>query len=178
MDYGKLVVRWSDGAVEEHSVVKVTTSIGRAPGNDIVLPTSAVSRYHAHIKVEGKRVILADLGTVNGTFVNNELMPPNSELQLVGGEEILLGDAMLVYHPPAGERRTTVVAPLEPGVEVVEEPSGFRVALDEPRQSVAPGARPADSDVLQHVQPRAARRAHHQSLHGNRLPREGRSEDS
>jgi hypothetical protein len=141
MDYGKLVVRWSDGNIEEYPVVKTTTSIGRAPGNDVVLPTSAVSRYHAHLKVEGKRVILVDLGTVNGTFVNNELMPPNSELQLVGGEEILLGDAMLIYHPPAGERGPTVVAPLEPGVQVIEEPSGFRVSLDEPRQSVAPGAR-------------------------------------
>jgi len=49
MIYGKLLVYLPDGTVEEHPLTKEATSIGRQPGNDIVIATIAVSRYHAQI---------------------------------------------------------------------------------------------------------------------------------
>lgn len=45
-------------------------TIGRAPGNSIVLPHVSVSQTHARIYREGERFILEDLSKDNGVFVN------------------------------------------------------------------------------------------------------------
>jgi hypothetical protein len=45
--------------------------IGRE-GTDIVLPDPEVSRRHAAIRVDGESVAIEDLGSTNGTFVNDE----------------------------------------------------------------------------------------------------------
>lgn len=46
--------------------------IGRDPGCDIVIPDRQVSRQHARLQVTPEGVILEDLGSKNGTFVNGE----------------------------------------------------------------------------------------------------------
>src|SRR5688572_4180958 len=45
-------------------------SIGRDPGNDIVLRDGKVSRTHARINFERGFYVIHDLGSSNGTFVN------------------------------------------------------------------------------------------------------------
>jgi hypothetical protein len=103
-----------------------------------VLPTTAVSRYHAQIDVADGRVYLVDLGAVNGTFINDEQMEPNSRAALQSGDEITMGDVKLVYHSP----ETREYMSLTPSVEPVEkEDVPFKLLLDEPHQDVAPGAR-------------------------------------
>lgn len=49
-----------------------TTVIGRSPQADIPLKDSGVSREHSEIKVEGDKATIKDLGSTNGTFVNNK----------------------------------------------------------------------------------------------------------
>ncbi len=49
-----------------------TISIGRAPENDISLDDSQVSRHHAILRRQGNEIILEDLGSTNGVFVNGE----------------------------------------------------------------------------------------------------------
>jgi ABC transport system ATP-binding/permease protein len=52
-----------------------TLRIGRAPDNEIVLDSPAVSRYHATLTWDGgAQPVLSDLGSTNGTFVNGELL--------------------------------------------------------------------------------------------------------
>jgi ABC transport system ATP-binding/permease protein len=52
-----------------------TLRIGRAPDNEIVLDSPAVSRYHAKLVWDGgAQPTLSDLGSTNGTFVNGELL--------------------------------------------------------------------------------------------------------
>ena len=47
--------------------------IGRAPGNDLVVPDLSVSREHAELRNLGSgRYEIADLGSHNGTFVNGQ----------------------------------------------------------------------------------------------------------
>ncbi|CUU34790.1 MAG: FHA domain-containing protein [Armatimonadetes bacterium] len=46
-------------------------TIGREQDNTLIIPDPAVSRHHARIAIEGGEVVLYDLGSTNGTFVNN-----------------------------------------------------------------------------------------------------------
>ncbi|GAP12631.1 ABC-type multidrug transport system, ATPase component [Longilinea arvoryzae] len=51
---------------------KALLQIGRDPGNDIVLSSPTVSRFHAQIERVGHRYCLRDLRSANGTFVNDQ----------------------------------------------------------------------------------------------------------
>lgn len=48
------------------------TVLGRSPEADIVINDSRISRKHLQITVEGEAVLVKDLGSTNGTFVNGE----------------------------------------------------------------------------------------------------------
>jgi diguanylate cyclase (GGDEF)-like protein len=50
----------------------VTYTIGREPGNEIILPDSTVSRKHASITFNGKDCLIRDLNSRNGVFVNDK----------------------------------------------------------------------------------------------------------
>jgi hypothetical protein len=52
---------------------------------------SGVSRLHALIRRDGKRVILMDLGSANGSFVNGKRLTPNVERLLSHGDVVVLG---------------------------------------------------------------------------------------
>ncbi len=45
-------------------------SIGRTPDNDLCLPSGSLSKRHARILTKGSEVILVDLKSSNGTYVN------------------------------------------------------------------------------------------------------------
>lgn len=153
MDYGELTVHMPDGTVEQYILENNITAIGRQAGNDLVLSTSSASRYHAHIAIEGDSVKLVDLGTVNGTFVNDELMEPDSFIILTGGEEIRIGDVRMVYIAPASAEETlsdetkksAVPSPLLNPKEDTAKMEHIALALfaqlEEPQQTVAPGSR-------------------------------------
>jgi pSer/pThr/pTyr-binding forkhead associated (FHA) protein len=62
--------------------------IGRNSDCDISIPTDEISRHHAKLQVVPNGVMVEDLGSANGTFVNNQrvhgsvLMKANDELRL------------------------------------------------------------------------------------------------
>ncbi len=60
----------SDGVL--WSVRRGTSRIGRAPDNDLVIPESAVSAYHLVLMNDASCVSIRDLGSTNGTYVNEE----------------------------------------------------------------------------------------------------------
>jgi ABC-type multidrug transport system ATPase subunit len=49
-----------------------TVTLGRAPHNEIVISNPSVSSKHALFKIEKAIITLEDLGSTNGTFVNNQ----------------------------------------------------------------------------------------------------------
>jgi pSer/pThr/pTyr-binding forkhead associated (FHA) protein len=59
-------------------------TLGRLKENDVQLPESTVSGYHAQILTEGENYYLADRGSINGTFLN--------DIRLLEGEKKLLQD--------------------------------------------------------------------------------------
>jgi pSer/pThr/pTyr-binding forkhead associated (FHA) protein len=87
-----------DPTGREHPLTNETTTIGRAVENDIVITSKRVSRDHARIIREGRRVVLHDLGSSNGTFFNGErvLVP----VVLRDGDKVSIGDVLLDYVDP------------------------------------------------------------------------------
>ena len=60
----------ADGRTTSYQLLKQETTIGRGKENDIVLLDHTVSRKHAKITKTGKGHLLTDLGSFNGTIVN------------------------------------------------------------------------------------------------------------
>ena len=69
-------------------------SIGRSPDSAIFLDDVTVSRAHAQISKSGKGFELVDLGSLNGTYVNNGSV---KSVQLKTGDEIQVGKFHLIF---------------------------------------------------------------------------------
>src|SRR5258708_19402755 len=99
MAYGRIDVDWPEGPIESYQLEKPSIAIGRSSGNDIVLDTTAVSRYHVSLSRQDQQVLLEDLDSVNGTYIDGERIQPHDPIVLNGGEKIQIG-ATPPIHPP------------------------------------------------------------------------------
>lgn len=70
-----------------------TITVGRNTKNMICIQDDSVSGQHCEILVYGTEVILRDLGSRNGTFVNGTRINPQSEVK--NGQEIRIGRIQL-----------------------------------------------------------------------------------
>jgi pSer/pThr/pTyr-binding forkhead associated (FHA) protein len=68
---------------------KFPISLGRYPGNDIVITDNIVSRRHAVLAIEGDDLTLIDLDSMNGTYVNGSRVL--STLPIVDNDLIVIG---------------------------------------------------------------------------------------
>ncbi len=67
-----LLVWQADSGVARSIPINRPLTIGRSANNDIVIQESGVSRQHARIEILGGEFAAVDLGSLNGTFVNDE----------------------------------------------------------------------------------------------------------
>ena len=67
----KLSLMFDNKLVREVPVGSRPVTIGRAPDNDLSVDNLAISSYHAKIFFEGGRMVIEDLNSLNGTFVND-----------------------------------------------------------------------------------------------------------
>jgi pSer/pThr/pTyr-binding forkhead associated (FHA) protein len=67
----KLSLMFENKLVKEVPVGGRPVTIGRAPDNDLSVDNLAVSNYHAKIYYEAGRMVIEDLDSLNGTFVND-----------------------------------------------------------------------------------------------------------
>jgi len=66
--------------------------VGRTPANEIQLIAEKVSRFHAKLVVSEEAVEAVDLGSTNGTFINEVMLAKNQPVTLKPGDEIQFGD--------------------------------------------------------------------------------------
>ncbi len=100
------------GRAEETFVIaRPRVTIGRDPGNDLVLDSPIVSRRHAELEVRDDAAVWRDLGSANGTAVNGRVI---SEQTLRDGDIIRIGDAqgnsvgLIFCRPSTGRAMGTI----------------------------------------------------------------------
>jgi pSer/pThr/pTyr-binding forkhead associated (FHA) protein len=86
-----------------------TIVIGREDGVDIFLENLKVSRRHATVELVGGKVVLTDLRSTNGTWVNDERTA--GPLQLRDGDRIRIGQVRLRFFDPASAPTDPIGAP-------------------------------------------------------------------
>jgi hypothetical protein len=81
--------------------LQATNLIGRAPDNSIVLQDETISARHARISYASGQWILEDLGSKNGTFVNDILL--DQELVITYGDRITFGSMTALITSGSGD---------------------------------------------------------------------------
>ncbi|MEP6994436.1 MAG: FHA domain-containing protein [Acidobacteriota bacterium] len=74
----------------KREIPRGTVTIGRAPGNNIVADSQLVSKVHARVERSGVQLLVTDLQSANGTFVNGDRV--DSKI-LKDGDEVSVGHA-------------------------------------------------------------------------------------
>lgn len=155
---GKLVIRFQGKMAGEVNLKLGDTKIGRKPTCDIVLNDTGVSGEHAVIKTVGLKSTIQDLGSTNGTFIENKRVKQH---ELKHGETILVGEHTLIYrddlnleapvlgkqpapHAPVPQEQTTVLMAFGQLLAVEGKDKGKRLPLIKAEVTLEnPGKSPA-----------------------------------
>ena len=89
-----LIVTEGEKEGEVYSILNFPFKIGRMSDNDIVFEDKRVSRYHAEIRMKNDAYVIRDLGSHNGTFVNDVRV---ESINLNSGDKITMGINSLLF---------------------------------------------------------------------------------
>lgn len=133
MKFGTLRIRFLDGTDRDFPLELPSGVVGRGEGVSILIDDFSISRRHAALTVESSRLLVEDLGSAAGTFLNGERLAPHTRYLVDEGVELRFGDLEAVYLPPP---------PTEAPISAEEEgalPGGLHVALISPALPVDAG---------------------------------------
>ena len=81
------------GSTNELSFDKAEVTVGRVRGNDIILPKGNVSKHHCRLLSRDGEVVVEDLHSTNGTYVNGRKIGEPTPLN--PGDKIFVGDFIM-----------------------------------------------------------------------------------
>jgi len=152
-----LTIREKNGEERQLIFEKEEVTIGRATGSDIVLPRSNISKRHARLVDKHDKVVIVDLRSTNGTYVNGRRITA-PEL-LTYEDKVFIGDFVIRLSRPAeqhpSQRMTAPYSasptPAEPraaraataAVDPVDPNEGGFEGDDSVEEVPAPRAKPA-----------------------------------
>jgi pilus assembly protein CpaF len=106
-----IVISEKGGAERREAFDKLEIHVGRMQGNDLMLPKGNVSKRHARLMLRDGRVIVTDLKSTNGTYVNGRKI---AQATVLGeGDRIYVGDFVLRVELPSA---SPTGEPPRPGV--------------------------------------------------------------
>ena len=105
----RLVLQFESASLKEVPLGTRPVTIGRAPDNDIQIDNLSVSNYHARVYVEAGSLVVEDLNSLNGSFLNDirveRAMLNDGDTILIGKHEILVDQAHDAVLPLDGWRK-------------------------------------------------------------------------
>jgi sigma-B regulation protein RsbU (phosphoserine phosphatase) len=90
----ELQVTLADGRTSEHHLLSVPSVLGRDPSCEIMVDDPSASRRHALIRPGPGGYVVEDLGSKNGTLVNDV---PTTSARLLDGDVIMIGAVRVVF---------------------------------------------------------------------------------
>jgi pSer/pThr/pTyr-binding forkhead associated (FHA) protein len=121
----KLLLRFDDRTLSEVPIESWPITIGRAPDNVIQIDNLAVSDYHARVYTDEKELLVEDLDSLNGTFLNEarvkrQLLRSNDVIRV--GKHSIVVDLVGVAVPTLGVGRRVAAPKVNETVMPSEEP--------------------------------------------------------
>lgn len=105
-----LKIQYRDGRADPLPLVEPGKTIGKGAVNDIVIDEDGVNGFHADLKVEGNDVILSDVNTQSGTWLNGEKISGPTPVR--AGDVIAIQSVELdvVEADEAGDSKTLILS--------------------------------------------------------------------
>ncbi len=117
------------GEAKELSFEQTEIRVGRVRDNEIVLPKGNVSKHHCRLLLEDDQLLLEDLGSTNGTYVNGRRI--SEPTPITAADRIFVGDFILRLAEGMGEDESAF-----PHAPSVPEAGSLSTAL--PRRPLPP----------------------------------------
>src|SRR5258708_39830420 len=129
----KLNLKFGDSVLKEIILTQAAATIGRLPDNTVPIDNLAVSGHHARVYWEEGHYVIEDLGSLNGTYVNNKRV---GKATLIHGDQVLIGKHVVEFKnegapaqgasapkagPPAPKLDATVVLDTRQAQEMIAE---------------------------------------------------------
>src|SRR5262249_55317307 len=125
----KLVVLSAGMTGRTHELKVEKTTIGRVEDNTFQIAEPSVSSHHCEVVLRGSDVLVRDLNSTNGTFINGEKV---QEKVIKPGEVLRLGqiEMRLETDAPAPSKRVDSTMVMQRGVSLNELEQGGRGGFD------------------------------------------------
>ena len=123
----KLVILSLGMAGRSHELKVDKTTIGRVDDNTFPIAEPSVSSHHCEIYLRGADVVVNDLNSTNGTFINGNQI--TGEAVLKPGQTLKLGQIELkleVEGAPATTASTSAPAPSAPAKQSVDNTAALK----------------------------------------------------
>jgi pSer/pThr/pTyr-binding forkhead associated (FHA) protein len=126
---GRLQATAPDGQKSDISLAELGHEyvIGRGAGTDLRVDDADCSRRHVGVTRRGNGVFVRDLGSKNGSKLDDDPVPKDGEARWLPGKKLSLGGTVLVYDDPTADI-----------LEELESAADERVSVDPPRANRAP----------------------------------------
>lgn len=111
----KIVLSLEDNLIKEFELENKEMTVGRRSSNDIQIQNLAVSGRHARIMTTGDGIVLEDMNSTNGTYINGRLIKKQA---LVDGDEVIIGKYKLAFYNSEPVTHPTLASLLHTNTEL------------------------------------------------------------
>jgi methylglyoxal synthase len=108
--------------------------VGRSPDLGVVLDSNDVSRYHGKFFIQDEGYYFCDLGSSNGSVINDNPIEKDRAYSLKNGDAIHIGEFVLFFEEQPDELERTVVRVIDPSMfmlkplDAVSNPSTVEIS--------------------------------------------------
>jgi pSer/pThr/pTyr-binding forkhead associated (FHA) protein len=145
-----------DGERKDFQLDKPVCTLGRRQDCDLQIPLMGISRQHCQLSVQGDKILVKDMGSSNGTFVNGKRV---EQQELAAGDKLQVGLVLFTVQvdgqpseipPPSRQDKVVRAAVAEGEVDVELEPDDedafAQLVMGDDDDEDEPTARPPEKD--------------------------------